>query len=152
MTSAVLLLPYSISYLYFSLNEKSRLLKEEQLQDQVSNNTTLTFYDDKKELKLSIKKENLLYIESEDNYVNIYYSNKGKVSKYMLRNTLKSLEQEFAPKGIVRCHRSYMINIEQVSLLRKEKGGALFAEFALEQIIDIPITKTYSEEVTRAFL
>lgn len=151
-TSAVLLLPYAICYLIFSLKEKSEQLKMEQDQEMVIAQNVLSFYDEKKELKLSIKKENLLYIESEDNYVNVYYTNKGKISKYLLRNTLKVLEKEFEGSNVLRCHRSYMINIEQVTILRKEKGGGIFVEFGSEEIVDIPVTKTYSEVITRAFV
>ena len=38
----------------------------------------IPFYDDKSVLQFSVKKENLLYIESAENYVNVCYLNKGK--------------------------------------------------------------------------
>ena len=56
----------------------------------------IPFYDDKGILKFSVKKENLLYLESAENYVNICYLNKGKVSKYLLRDTLKKIEENFS--------------------------------------------------------
>ena len=37
-----------------------------------------SFYDEKGELRISIAQENVLYIESSDNYITIHYLNKSK--------------------------------------------------------------------------
>ena len=68
----------------------------------------LLLFGMKGELCLSIKHSNLLYIESADNYVQIWYLNKGVVTKFMLRNTLKAMEETFEGTNVLRCHRSYM--------------------------------------------
>ena len=65
----------------------------------------IPFYDDKGILKFSIKKENLLYLESAENYVNICYLNKGKVSKYLLRDTLKKIEENFKAFSLWEYHQ-----------------------------------------------
>ena len=93
-------------------------------------------------LKFSIKKENLLYLESAENYVNICYLNKGKVSKYLLRDTLKKIEESFSGTEIIRCHRSYMVNFEKVKVIRKDRDG-LKLEFDNPSVTDIPVSKTY---------
>ena len=84
-TALVLLLPYSVLWLYFSWRIKKNRLKDWLMFRLFSANTRnmIPFYDDKGILKFSIKKENLLYLESAENYVNICYLNKGKVSKYL---------------------------------------------------------------------
>ena len=80
-TALVLLLPYSVLWLYFSWRDKKEQI--ERLADYPSSlensRDMIPFYDDKGILKFSIKKENLLYLESAENYVNICYLNKGKV-------------------------------------------------------------------------
>jgi hypothetical protein len=77
-TALVLLLPYSISWLYLSWCDKKEQI--ERLADTAgfpdSHRAMIPFYDDKGILKFSIKKENLLYLESAENYVNICYLNK----------------------------------------------------------------------------
>ncbi len=83
----------------------------------------IAFYDDKGILKLSVKKENLLYLESAENYVSICYINKDKVSKYLLRDTLKKIEETFSGTEIIRCHRSYMVNFEKVKVIRRDRDG-----------------------------
>jgi len=151
-TALVLLLPYSVLWLYFSWRDKKELI--ERLEDLApfSENTRnmIPFYDEKGILKFSIKKENLLYLESAENYVNICYLNKGKVSKYLLRDTLKKIEESFSGTEIIRCHRSYMVNFEKVKVIRKDKDG-LKLEFDNPSVTDIPVSKTYVNTVMHTF-
>jgi hypothetical protein len=151
-TSLVLLLPYSILWLYFSWKDKKEQI--ERLEDYPHNSdktrNMIPFYDDKGILKFSVKKENLLYLESAENYVNICYLNKGKVSKYLLRDTLKKIEGNFSGSEIVRCHRSYMVNFEKVKVIRKDRDG-LKLEFDNPSVTDIPVSKTYIDTVMKTF-
>ena len=151
-TALVLLLPYSILWLYFSWQDKKeqieRLADFQPLSDNIRN--MIPFYDDKGILKFSIKKENLLYLESAENYVNICYLNKGKVSKYLLRDTLKKIEENFSGTEIIRCHRSYMVNFEKVKVIRKDRDG-LKLEFDNPSVTDIPVSRTYVNSVMQTF-
>jgi hypothetical protein len=151
-TALVLLLPYSILWLYFSWQDKKEQIERLADYQPLSDNTRnmIPFYDDKGILKFSIKKENLLYLESAENYVNICYLNKGKVSKYLLRDTLKKIEETFSGTEIIRCHRSYMVNFEKVKVVRKDKDG-LKLEFDNPSVTDIPVSKTYVNSVMQTF-
>jgi DNA-binding LytR/AlgR family response regulator len=106
------------------------------------------FRDEKGVLKFSIKKEDLLYIESADNYVMIYYLDGDKPAKYIVRNTLKRIEQELPNAGLVRSHRSYMVNINRVKVIRKEKEGLVIG-FESPANIVVPISKTYLDVFIR---
>lgn len=152
-TSLVLLLPYSVLHLYFSYREKERLLLllEEDRVEAASKSSVFSFYDEKNELRLSVKRSNLLYIESADNYVSIWYLSKGILTKFMLRNTLKAIEESLTGTNVLRCHRSYMVNFDQVKVIRREKDG-VYMELGIEKVSDIPISKTYSEKVTHWFM
>jgi DNA-binding LytR/AlgR family response regulator len=110
----------------------------------------IPFYDDKSVLKFSVKKESLLYLESTEYYISICYLNKGKISKYLLRDTMKKMEENFAGTEIVRCHRSYMVNFEKVKVIRKDKDG-LKLELDNPSVIDIPVSKTYVDNVMQIF-
>ena len=151
-TALVLLLPYSVLWLYFSWRDKKEQIDRLAEFPSSSENTRnmLAFYDDKGILKFSIKKENLLYLESAENYVNICYLNHGKISKYLLRDTLKKIEETFAGTEIIRCHRSYMVNFEKVKVIRKDKDG-LKLEFDNPSVTDIPVSKTYVNAVMQTF-
>jgi len=151
-TALVLLLPYSISWLYFSWRDKKEQIERLADLPAYSENSwnMIPFYDEKGILKFSIKKENLLYLESAENYVNICYLNKGKVSKYLLRDTLKKIEENFSGSEIIRCHRSYIVNFEKVKVIRKDKDG-LRLEFDNPSVTDIPVSKTYVTAVMQTF-
>ena len=151
-TSLVLLLPYSVLHFYFSYKDKERRLQllEEHQAETVARQSVLSFYDEKQELRLSVKRSELLYVESADNYVCIWYLSKGQLTKFLLRNSLKAMEENFADTNVLRCHRSYMVNFDQVKVIRREKEG-IFLELGIERVPDIPISKTYSAKVMRWF-
>lgn len=153
-TSLVLLLPYSISFLYFSWKEKNRLLNERA--SDTSSNTApkkglIGFTDEKGELKISLMIDNLLYIDSADNYATIHYINKEKNTSFLIRNSLKWIEENLTKETpLVRCHRSYIINLDKVKVFKKTKNG-IFLELDVPNVPDIPISKTYYEGVMEKF-
>jgi hypothetical protein len=151
-TALVLLLPYSVMWLYFSWRDKKEQIErmEETKAPPGNARDMIPFYDEKGVLKFSIMRESLFYIESAENYVSICYMNKGKVSKYLLRDTLKKMEETFAGTEIIRCHRSYIVNFEKVKVIRKDKEG-LMLEIDNPQVIDIPVSKTYVDNVMQTF-
>jgi hypothetical protein len=151
-TALVLLLPYSVAWLYLSWRDKKeqiRLLAEGySLSDPTPD--MIAFVDDKSVLKFSVKKESLLYLEASENYITICYLNKGKVSKYLLRATMKKMEENLSGTSILRCHRSYMVNFEKVKVIRKDKDG-LKLELDNPDVMDIPLSKTYVDNVMQTF-
>ena len=152
-TSLVLLLPYAMSWLYFSYKDKKKKLenieKEENAFDQTKKGM-LSFYDEKGDFKLSVQSEQLLYLESADNYVKIYYLNKGRLTNFMLRNSLKTLDESFINTAMIRCHRSFIVNFDKVKVLRKEKDG-IYLALDQDNVPDIPVSKTYTERVMAKF-
>ena len=157
-TTAILFLPYSISWLYFELKEKNvaleKIKKTLHLKSTVKINgeetNLINFPDDKGNLKLSVNADHLFYLEAADNYIKICYINKEKVSHFILRNSLKNIETLLTNSNLVRCHRSYMINFKKVKVLRKEKDG-LQIELDANNIADIPVSKTYVDEMLKLF-
>jgi hypothetical protein len=151
-TALVLLLPYSIMWLYFSWRDKKEQIERMTDIQSFSGNVRdmIPFYDEKSVLRFSVKKENLLFIESAENYVSICYLNKEKISKYLLRETLKKIEENFAGTEIIRCHRSYIVNFEKVRVIRKDRDG-LKLELDSPSVMDIPVSKTYVDSVMQTF-
>jgi len=154
-TSLILLIPYSLFFLYGSLEQKNKQLSELQasqaLQDvQDKPVKLLNFYDEKGDLKLSIRPDVLCYVESADNYVDIHYMNLGHMNHYMLRNTMKAVLSAVGSRQLVRCHRSYMVNLELVKVMRKTEDGMVL-DFDIPGVSPIPISKTYRDEVVARF-
>ena len=155
-TSLVLLLPYAILWLYFAFREKKRLLQEMNNangEKEIENpkKALIAFPDEKGEMRITIIQDNLLYIESSDNYVTIHYLNKSKLSHYLLRNSLKWIDENLTKDtSLVRCHRSYIVNLDNVKVLQKNKDG-IFLELDTLNTSDIPVSKTYYDQVMKKF-
>lgn len=68
--------------------------------------------------------------------------------KLVLRNTLKRTTELLTDTNVMRCHRGYMVNMEQVKVLRREKEG-FYLELGIEGVKDIPVSKTYGDAVLK---
>lgn len=153
-TIFIVLIPYTVATLAFILRDKNEQLRQKENEESVKikddDSVVVNFRDEKGELKLSLRASSLYYIESADNYVTIHYMNMGKLSKYMLRNTLKQIEEEIGGQNMVRCHRSYIVNLDRVKLLSRGKNG-LELDFGIEGLKLLPVSKTYSKQVIENF-
>ena len=153
-TSWTLLLPYSILWLYFSWREKNTLLQNiaaKTPEIEVHKRNLIAFPDEKGEVKISIDLDNLLFVDSADNYATIHYLNKSKLSHYLVRNSLKWMELNLTQETpLVRCHRSFIVNLDKVKVLRKTKDG-IFLEMDALNTPDIPVSKTYYDRVMTKF-
>jgi len=154
---SILVFPYIIAALLSEIKDKdNRIAKnmvtiEKYASGQIGReDSTLPFMDEKKALKLAITANSVLYVEAADNYVNICYLNMDKMVRYPLRNSMRAIEQICEANNIVRCHRSYYVNLRKVSAIQKGPDG-LFAELEYAGAPHIPVSTTYSESVTSKF-
>ena len=154
---AILAIPYLVSYLYLGLRSKdatiNKLIEEGHTTGQAlqhSVDDTITLNDENGKPRLTIKSGGILYVGANDNYVNVYYLDNDKVGYTMLRNNLKTLEKQLDAYGIVRCHRSYMVNLHRVTIISREKDG-MYTTLDSNAVSRIPISKSYSEEVMKRF-
>lgn len=147
-TFFVLVIPYSISWLYYSWkDQKSRLEKlSRATSTEYRNRSMINFYDESNKLRFTLNSKDVLYIESTDNYVTVFVEDKERVKKIMLRNTMKRLEKELENTLICRCHRSYMVNFENVRMVRLS-GTNLFIYLQNRELDPIPVSRTYTEKV-----
>lgn len=145
MVFLILILPYSIlglSLRVWDYHEKSVYSKE------TDTNRRMRFYDGKHNLKIVLVPEAILYIGAEENYVNIYYLDNLKVRNYVLRSSMKAIEELCLENGLVRCHRSFFVNPSHVKVLRKEQEGVVYAELDSPEVRHIPVTKRYYDRLS----
>lgn len=148
----VLALPCTIFWLYSEKKEKElRLQEASQMIVDLRNGidraaaepATMKFVDEKGNVKLIVSAKLVYTIEAAGNYVTILYENNGRITRFALRNTLKAIEDMCSVQGLVRCHRSWFVNIRKVKLLRHDPDG-IYAEIDAEGVPDIPVSKNYS--------
>ena len=101
-------------------------------------------HDNNGSLRLTINIDSLYYLESEDNYIKVYYKHNDKIASYMLRCKTKLVEQMLQGTGMVRCHRSYIVNIAKIRFVG-EAHRMHFITMDDETIKRIPVSKSYHE-------
>ena len=151
-TFLMLLIPYTLCYIYFIWQERVaqlRMLRERIAEDETALQAAyVQIFDEKGEMRLSVRREHLLLIESADNYICVWYTNNNAPKKVLVRNTLKQDAEQLASTHIQRCHRSYLVNLDHVKVLRREKEG-IFVELGIVGVPDVPISKTYSDSIQK---
>ncbi len=161
-----LIIPEILSGMYYSIEDKDKTISlmnsmgvvtdEEQQPssgDNIQHNTSdkISLCDNSGSLKFSVSCSNLYYIESDDNYINIWYTdNSGALKMYMMRCRLKTVEETFRNSPLIRCNRKYIVNRQKVKVLKKERDGYVM-ELDNESIPQIPVTKTYLKNVLKEF-
>ncbi|MDO4758967.1 MAG: LytTR family DNA-binding domain-containing protein [Rikenellaceae bacterium] len=136
----VLIFPYVIISLSLFLVAKCRAAEEPKEEGK------MRFYDERKNLKLVVTATSVLYIAAEENYIHLYYLDGERVRDYLLRASMKSIEELCARHGLKRCHRSYYLNPTRVQALRKGKEGMLYAELDVAGK-EVPISKRYYDAI-----
>jgi hypothetical protein len=148
ITLLVLAIPYSISWLYLSMKDQRQKLEDftENTSQEFREKKMITFRDETEKLRFSIKSADILFVESTDNYVTVHTLENAMVKKIMLRNTMKRLEKELEGTLIHRCHRSYMVNFENIKLVKLISTN-LYIFLDTPGEIRIPVSRTYAESV-----
>jgi hypothetical protein len=55
-----------------------------------------------------------LFAEANDNYSTLYWNSENGLQKKLLRVNLKNIENQFNAPMVIRCHRSYLVNIAMI--------------------------------------
>ena len=150
-TVLVIFLPYSVSWLYFSNQDKKMRLKKMEMGLSKPETLVLQFPDEKGEVRFTVMSDHVIYLRAADNYISIFYKNNDQVSEYLLRNSMKRMSELLVDTPIQRIHRSYMVNFAHVVALRKTPVG-ISLELDQPNLETMPVSKTFASEVTEAFL
>ncbi|MEL6720701.1 MAG: LytTR family DNA-binding domain-containing protein [Bacteroidota bacterium] len=83
----------------------------------------------------------LLFIEADGNYVEVRESVANEVSKQLHRTTLSYLESQLYASHIVKCHRSFLVNLNQVT---KVEGNAQGFRLTLQEgLAVVPVSRKF---------
>jgi hypothetical protein len=137
-----IIIPYSFALLIiYYKNQRAEINLLRKNIKMPSTKNLLQFRDEKNRIKFSVLASNLLYLEGADNYVYVFYAEKGKVKRDVLRNSLKNMEESLKPESIVRCHRSYMINSRKIESV-KNSGKRIYLKL-IDTSETIPVSSRY---------
>jgi hypothetical protein len=97
--------------------------------------------------KVQVSTGNLLFIQSQDNYANIVKCDNGKTEETLLRSSLKNLEQQLSAPFVIRCHRSFIVNLTQV---RSVMGNARHYTLIFKNHAQlIPVSRESEKQILR---
>jgi hypothetical protein len=148
-TTLILLIPYLISILYFAWIDKKQNFEKLAAEKQPEKEPRfINFRDENGENRLGIQLNDLLYLEASENYVTIHYLNHSQPERLLLRNSMKRLEEQLTEYPVVRCHRSYMVNINRILLVKRTKSG-LVIELSSSLPIRLPVSDTYKHRFSK---
>ena len=101
----------------------------------------ITIYSKYKDGMFETDIDNLLYMQSSDNYIDICYKNKNSVQHKLVRNTLVAVQKSINHPALIRCHRSFIINKNYVRSITRNAGR--YKIIIETSNIEIPVSRKY---------
>lgn len=141
--SMLFLIPYTSMVVYARIRDLNETLNSyfEYESEIGEGEKVLIFKSDNASETFSLKLKLLLYIASDDNYISLYYLGNEGIDRHLIRKSLKSLVEDQLHSSLVRCHRSYMINLYN---LQQMKGNRNKMEIFLKGLDKgIPVSRHY---------
>ena len=95
---------------------------------------------------LELDSKDLLYIDSDGNYIRVNYQKGGRTMQCLLRMTMKQAEEVTGGSPLVaKCHRAFLVNLRKVvKVSGNSQGYRLLLEGCPEEI---PVSRAYSKQV-----
>ncbi len=105
-------------------------------------NTKLILQSGNQQLHFNI--DEIIFFESEGNYINIHYLENQILKSKLIRNTLKNIEERLSDKTFFKSHRAFIIN---TSFIEKVKGNSQGLSVQLINIEkEIPVSRSNIKE------
>jgi hypothetical protein len=84
----------------------------------------------------------LRYVEAMQNYIHFYYLDGQHLKKETSRNTIMNMEMALRSTSVVRCHRSYLVNVNFIEQL---SGNAQGLKLRLRDVpnVEVPVSRSY---------
>jgi len=155
-TALILAIPYTFIVMHTAnrgLRDENQMLRAQLATAKTTKRggRLIDLYDTFGTMKLSIEEDSIYYIESQDNYVKIFYELDGELVNYMLRCRTQKMEEMLEGTAIHRCHRSYFVNFSKIQYLDRGSKRA-FITLSHPDVKPVPVSKTYYRTVISANL
>lgn len=90
---------------------------------------------------LSLNLTQLLVIKAQQNYSEVIYLSQQEIKQKLLRITLAALQEQLSSTSVIRCHRSYLVNLQNVDSIN---GNAQGYQLKLHQdLVTTPVSRSY---------
>lgn len=123
--------------------KSAREINENRKDQALSGDVLISSENEKEQLRLAAKQ--MLYIESQDNYVMVHFQTQEGNGKKLIRNSLSKIERQLKPHHLIRCHRSFIVNLTRVHHV---KGNSRGLQLELQDTdLVIPVSRGYLTKV-----
>jgi DNA-binding LytR/AlgR family response regulator len=128
------------------LLQSSSFIEEETRSEE---NAEIEFESENKSEYFQLFLHQIMLIKSSSNYVEVVYKQGNKISKRLIRNTLKTTEEQFSKyPSLIRCHRSFIVNKNYIQKVAKGTDGLRLTLFDYPQ--EIHVSRQYVLKVKEA--
>jgi len=130
--------PTLLTTIDIALHNFSESQKSTNTSQSEDNSSDFIFIKDKY-MKIKINVNDIYYIKSEGNYLEITLKEK----RHVIRNKLLTFKQELPKDLFIQSHQRYLINKDKIDVLKKD--------FVTTANVDIPISQKYKKELEELF-
>ncbi len=147
-TIAIGIFPIGISILLIQRKRKrkfetqSLVLNEALSREQ----TKITISSNNLNEELTIPSNDLLFIQSADNYIEVNYLKNQLPAKAVIRNTLKQVEEDLQKHPqYYRCHKSFLVNLKRISSFSGNAQG--YRLHFQDTALTVPVSRKLHKKV-----
>ncbi len=109
------------------------------------NRRTVALEGENLDESLELPADQLLYIESADNYAIVYFLQGRQTARKALRSSLKRLETQLSGSPLVRCHRAFIANLDKVVSVSGNAQGYRLRLQGVDR--EIPVSRQYGRRI-----
>lgn len=154
ITFGISIIPIAISILIEQKNyQKEQFLKAIKLSEKLKKEikaikneypkagNKVLFKSDTNDIELQLDFEDIIFIKSDGNYIEVHYSDKNDVTKKLIRNRIKNIESSLPSHLFFRCHNRYIIHKNYVTKVNGNARGLSLELKNCDEIINVSRSK-----------
>jgi len=113
-------------------------------------NTSIQLVSKNNNETFTINLHQLICIKSEGNYLSVVFKDNNKIESKLIRNSISKIEEQLIIfEKVVRCHRSYIVNLGNVEKLSGNARNFSLHITDLDYLI--PVSRSFPNEIFKRF-
>lgn len=152
-TFPIALIPIvAITFITQNIYLKKHLKLSGEINDQINDRQEVE--KDKQSIELSSGNQSfqfilsdIVFLESDGNYVNVNYLENGVIKSQLIRNTLKNVSEIIDSSYFFKCHRAFLVNLNKIEKVSGNSHGISIKMTAANQ--QIPVSRNNTKAFTQ---
>ncbi|NYJ27876.1 LytR/AlgR family response regulator transcription factor [Allomuricauda sp. ARW1Y1] len=154
ITFGICIIPIVISILIEQKNyQKRQFLKAHQLSENLKKEIfsiknekskreeKVLFRSDNNDIELQLNFEDIIFIKSDGNYIEVHYQNKHNIAKKVIRQRIKNIEASLPKDIFFRCHNRFIVNKSFIININGNARGLSLELANSDETINVSRTK-----------